>query len=114
MRKSHLVLGLFLIFFLLDFTVPMIPSIGAGLYVGDTPQIPSSPFNPSFPENDLIVLPSEGESIPPPDNPPGTGRETLTEWWDTNYDYRRKITIIEPDIASRNMEPVHVYLTFTG
>ncbi|MFX1341092.1 MAG: hypothetical protein ACFFAL_00215 [Promethearchaeota archaeon] len=114
MRKRHLVLGLFLICFLLDFTVPMIPNIGAGSFVSDTSETPFSPFTPSLPPNDLIVIPSEEESPPPPDHPLGTGRETLTEWWDTNYDYRRKITIIEPDIATRDMEPVHVSLTFTG
>ena len=43
MRKRHLVLGLFLICFLLDFTVPMIPNIGTGLFASDTAQTPIPP-----------------------------------------------------------------------
>jgi len=115
MRKTHLALGLFLLFFLLEFAVPTMAIPNLNLTMDGT-QAPESTRNfPSVsPTNDLIVLPSEGEAPPVPDNPLGTGRETLIEWWDTNYDYRRKITVIEPDIASRAMEPVHVYLTFSS
>ncbi|MFX1564882.1 MAG: hypothetical protein ACFFCH_02705, partial [Promethearchaeota archaeon] len=114
MRKTHLALGLFLIFFLLEFAIPtMMPT--TPLAVEGIPELETTTIASSFqPKNNLIVIPSEEGAPPIPDNPPGTGRETLVEWWDTNYDYRRKITIIEPDIASRTMEPVHVYLTFSG
>ncbi|MFX0196811.1 MAG: hypothetical protein ACFFCW_11845 [Candidatus Hodarchaeota archaeon] len=40
------------------------------------------------------------------------GIPTLTEWWNTSYDYRREVTIVEPDVIAREMEPVHLYLTF--
>ncbi len=114
MRKTHLALGLFLLFFLLEFTVPaMIPT--TPLTAEGNPELETTTIASSFqPQNNLIVIPSEAGAPPVPDNPQGTGRETLVEWWDTNYDYRREITIIEPDIASRTMEPVHVYLTFSG
>ncbi|MFX0168000.1 MAG: hypothetical protein ACFE89_01475 [Candidatus Hodarchaeota archaeon] len=115
MRLKHFILGLFLIFFLLEFTVPTItlpeylPTPNESISTASI--FTSTQTNPS---PGLIVRPSE-DAIPPlPDNPLGTGRETLVEWWDTNYDYRRKITIVEPNIASRSMEPVHIYMTFTG
>jgi hypothetical protein len=115
MQKSHLVLGLFLLFFLFEFTIPSItlpetfPAINEPSLA--IPQL-SPQINP--PTSDLVILPSGDNSPPPPDNPLGTGQETLVEWWNTSYDFRRKITIIEPDISSRTMEPVHVYLTFSS
>ena len=115
MRKSHLALGLLLLFFLLNFAVPSISFHEANSVVNGTQNMQNSHFtSPATTKTSLVVLPAEEDAPILPDNPLGTGRETLVEWWDTNYDYRRKITIIEPDIASRTMEPVHVYLTFTG
>ncbi|MFX1317533.1 MAG: hypothetical protein ACFE9O_00190 [Promethearchaeota archaeon] len=114
MRKSNLALGLFLVFFLVQFIVPTFAlpkqttSPESGLYTQSAPSI-----QPASPSGDLIILPIEDNSPPIPDNPFGTGRETLVEWWNTSYDYRRKITIVEPNLASRAMEPVHVYLTFS-
>ncbi|MFX1474090.1 MAG: hypothetical protein ACFFCO_01265, partial [Promethearchaeota archaeon] len=49
-----------------------------------------------------------------PDHPLGTGRETIVEWWNINYDFRRKVVIVEPDIDDRVMEPVHITMPFTG
>lgn len=114
MRKTHLVLGLFLLFFLFQFTVPILalPEVDQAMS-GNSFSMPSFSQQPLILQSDLIVLPSGDDSPPVPDNPPGAGRETLVEWWNTSYDYRRKVTIIEPDIASRTMEPVHVYLTFS-
>jgi hypothetical protein len=37
---------------------------------------------------------------------------TTPTWWDSKYDYRRKITITEPNKLARAYEPVEVYLTF--
>ena len=115
MRKRHLALGLFLVLFLLEFSVPImaLPNTPSTID-GTSTNEPTIYSPPTHSGNDLLILSSENGSPPLPDNPPGTGRETLVEWWDTNYDYRRKITVLEPDIASRTMEPVHVYLTFTG
>ena len=103
MRKGQFVIGLFLIFFLLGFTVPTIIYPDSNSTTGGfTPEI--SQFTPpqSDPSRNLVVVPSDEGSPLAPDNPLGTGRETLIEWWDTNYDYRRKITIVEPDIATRS------------
>jgi hypothetical protein len=114
MRKTQLALGLFLIFFLFQFAVPIFAlpeQITSPKNESFTPPAPS--IQPAIPSNDLIIMPTTENTPPVPDNPLGTGRETLVEWWNTSYDYRRKITIIEPDLASRTMEPVHVYLTFS-
>ncbi|MHA1410417.1 MAG: hypothetical protein ACTSQY_08960, partial [Candidatus Odinarchaeia archaeon] len=35
------------------------------------------------------------------------------EWWDTNYSYRRMITLTEPGVADRVLEPVDVFLVFS-
>ncbi|MFW9831074.1 MAG: hypothetical protein ACFFD8_04805 [Candidatus Thorarchaeota archaeon] len=113
MRKSHLALGLFLLFFLFEFSIPTITVPE----VIPTTRDPSSTV-PFFsqqkvnPIDELIILPSKENAPPVPDHPLGSGRETLVEWWNTSYDFRRKVTIIEPDITSRTMEPVNIYLTF--
>lgn len=40
------------------------------------------------------------------------GIRTLN-WWDSGYHHRRMITLTEPGIADRCLEPVDVYLSFT-
>jgi hypothetical protein len=40
--------------------------------------------------------------------------ETLESWWNSNWAYRKKITITEPTLMDREREPVDIYLTFTG
>ncbi|MBN2150339.1 MAG: hypothetical protein JW839_02720 [Candidatus Lokiarchaeota archaeon] len=40
--------------------------------------------------------------------------ETLESWWNSAWDYRKKITITEPNMMAREREPVDIYLTFTG
>ena len=113
MRETQLALGLFLLFLLLQFIIPTVNL--PAFEVVDAGTTNQQPFvideMPS--SDDLVVLTTDEQSPPLPDHPLGTGRETLVEWWNINYDYRRKITIVEPDIASRHMEPVHVYLPFT-
>jgi hypothetical protein len=42
------------------------------------------------------------------ENPP----LTTPTWWDSKYDYRRKVTVTEPNKLARTYEPVEVYLTF--
>jgi len=42
------------------------------------------------------------------ENPP----LTTPTWWDSKYDYRRKVTVTEPNKLARNYEPLEVYLTF--
>lgn len=115
MKKSHLAIGLFLLFFLLQLSIPILPLLSIDT-TNAGPSLVKSPIEileqPNL-GNLVIATPDEGSPLPP-DHPLGTGRETLVEWWDINYDYRRKVSIVEPDVASRFMEPVHVSLTFTG
>ncbi len=40
--------------------------------------------------------------------------ETLENWWNSNWAYRKKVTITEPNLMDREREPVDIYLTFTG
>jgi hypothetical protein len=114
MRKNHLALGLFLLFFLLEFTTPAI-ALPKAIPPPETPSfVLSSTISQSANlNNELLIVPSADNSPSVPDHPLGSGRETLVEWWNTSYDFRRKATIVEPDVASRTMEPVHVYLTFS-
>ncbi len=114
MRKSHLALGLFLLFFLLNFIVPTMATSNTSTLMDDGPTIDSQVKIPVFtPISDLILFTSEDHTPVVPDNPLGTGRETLVEWWNTSYDFRRKVTIVEPNLVSRTMEPVHIFLTFS-
>jgi len=40
------------------------------------------------------------------------GLEEIWNWWDSRYDYRRKVSVTEPNNLTRIYEPVEVYLTF--
>jgi hypothetical protein len=53
----------------------------------------------------LCVIPSSNQT-------PQPGVQT-DEWWDTNYNSRRMITLTEPGISDRILEPIDVFLTFT-
>ncbi|MHA1717275.1 MAG: hypothetical protein ACTSXP_16640 [Promethearchaeota archaeon] len=45
---------------------------------------------------------------------PSTGIETLSSWWNESWDYRRKITLVEPGLMNRTNEPINVFLNFSG
>nr|MDO8110949.1 hypothetical protein [Candidatus Sigynarchaeota archaeon] len=40
--------------------------------------------------------------------------ETLDSWWNVNWQYRKKITFVEPGLMDRDRDPMNVYVTFTG
>jgi hypothetical protein len=41
------------------------------------------------------------------------GTQDEANWWNSTYIYRRYFNFTEPDISSRTLSPVHLYLTFT-
>ncbi len=115
MKTGHVALGLLLVFVLLQTLLPISNFPPPPFSTSSSPEDLLSLQTTNQPSTDeLEVYLSEEDSPPVPDALPGTGRETLVEWWNTNYDFRRKITIIEPNLADRVLEPVHVYMTFTG
>jgi hypothetical protein len=114
MRVGHIGIGLLLVFVLLESILPATPVLLAPKSNRATGTAPSVDTTYLPPTDGLAVLVAGEDSPPVPGVIPGAGRETLVEWWNKSYDYRRKVTVIEPDIADRVMEPVNAYLTFTG
>lgn len=103
-----------MVFVLLESVLPATPLLYTPRLDGATESPPSTGTTGLPPTTGVTVLVTGEKSPTVPGAVPGTGRETLVEWWNTNYDYRRKVTVVEPDIADRVMEPVNAYLTFTG
>ncbi|MHA1848045.1 MAG: hypothetical protein ACTSXU_10400 [Promethearchaeota archaeon] len=40
--------------------------------------------------------------------------ETLSEWWDNNWLYRKKIIFTEPGLMDRDRDPLNIFITFSG